>query len=118
MTLSSITQLDRTEPRLHDAVRDGPVVLEAHDSGPDVVVTVHNRGLPIAVESQEAIFEPLVRRAPGATGDAHDSGIGLGLFIARAIVASHEGKISVTSSEKEGTTMTVRLPRKPAPASS
>jgi signal transduction histidine kinase len=89
------------------------VGLQAHGSGPDVVITVHNRGVPIPPESQEAIFEPLVRRAPGAAADAH--GIGLGLFIARTIVASHEGKISVTSSDTQGTTMTVRLPRKPAP---
>ena len=92
----------------------GGVLLEAQESGPDVVVTVHNRGVPIPLESQEAIFEPLVRRAPGATGDAN--GIGLGLFIARTIVASHEGRLSVTSSQTDGTTMTVRLPRKPAPA--
>lgn len=90
------------------------VFLEAQGSGPDVVLTVRNRGVPIPLESQEAIFEPLVRRSPGATGDA--SGIGLGLFIARAIVASHEGRISVTSSQADGTTMTVHLPRKPAPA--
>jgi signal transduction histidine kinase len=91
----------------------GRVALEAQGSGSDVVVTVHNRGVPIPLESQEAIFEPLVRRSRGATGDAN--GIGLGLFIARTIVASHEGQISVTSSETGGTTMTVRLPRKPAP---
>ena len=89
------------------------VTLEARDSGPDVVVTVHNHGVPIPPESLDAIFEPLIRRAPGTPGDAN--GIGLGLFIARAIVASHEGKISVTSSETDGTTMTVCLPRTPAP---
>ena len=83
-------------------------------SGPDVVVTVHNRGVPIPPDAQDAIFEPLVRHMPGAADDAN--GIGLGLFIARTIVASHEGRISVTSSETDGTTMTVRLPRKPAPS--
>jgi hypothetical protein len=91
----------------------GPVALGAQGSGPDVVVTVHNRGVPIPMEAQEAIFEPLVRRAAGAAADAN--GIGLGLFIARTIVASHEGQISVSSSETDGTTMTVRLPRQPAP---
>jgi signal transduction histidine kinase len=92
---------------------DGSVVtLEARGAGPDVVLTVHNRGVPIPQESQDAIFEPLVRRPSGATGEA--SGIGLGLFIAGAIVGSHEGQISVDSSEEHGTTMTVRLPRRPA----
>jgi phosphoserine phosphatase RsbU/P len=73
------------------------------------VITVHNCGAPIPPALQDAIFEPLVRHATGASGESH--GIGLGLFIARAIVASHEGDISVASSESAGTTMTVRLPR-------
>jgi signal transduction histidine kinase len=73
------------------------------------VITVHNCGAPIPPALQEAIFEPLVRSASAVTSETH--GIGLGLFIARAIVASHEGKISVTSSESAGTTMSVRLPR-------
>jgi signal transduction histidine kinase len=73
------------------------------------VITVHNCGVPIPPALQDAIFEPLVRNAAGTTGETN--GIGLGLFIARAIVASHEGDISVTSSERAGTTMRVRLPR-------
>ena len=76
----------------------------------DVVLTVHNGGVPIPPELQHAIFEPLVRHTAGLRGDTNS--IGLGLFIARAIVTGHEGKISVTSSEADGTTLAVRLPRK------
>jgi len=90
----------------------GVVSLEARDAGPDVVLTVHNHGAPIPEDAQEAIFEPLARHAAGDDGDT--SGIGLGLFIARAIVSSHEGKICVTSDEAHGTTMTICLPRRPA----
>jgi hypothetical protein len=89
---------------------DGSVVsLTAHGTADDVVVAVHNLGKPIPPESRHAIFEPLVRRPSGATEDA--SSIGLGLFIARAIVTSHGGEIGVDSSESHGTTFTVRLPR-------
>jgi signal transduction histidine kinase len=70
---------------------------------------VHNCGVPIPPALQDAIFEPLVRHAASGTGET--TGIGLGLFIARAIVASHEGDISVASSQSAGTTMSVRLPR-------
>ena len=55
------------------------------------------------------IFEPF-RRA--VEGDAHPtSGLGLGLFIVREIARSHGGTVEVRSSEAEGTTFTVRLPR-------
>jgi signal transduction histidine kinase len=97
---------------LGNAVRHGDggaVALEAHGSDADVVITVHNRGNPIPSELHDAIFEPLIRHAVEGTGDAN--GIGLGLFIARAVVAGHAGEVFVTSSESEGTTMTVRLPR-------
>ena len=97
---------------LGNAIRYGDgtaVTLEAHGAPADVVITVHNCGVPIPPALQEAIFEPLVRNAASVSGETN--GIGLGLFIARAIVASHEGDISVTSSESAGTTMSVRLPR-------
>jgi nitrogen-specific signal transduction histidine kinase len=37
--------------------------------------------------------------------------IGLGLFIARAIVSAHGGHIQVSSSTESGTTFTIALPR-------
>jgi signal transduction histidine kinase len=88
----------------------GAVTVAAHGKPDDVVVAVHNFGTPISKKSRQSIFEPLVRRASGAAEDA--SSIGLGLFIAHAIVTSHGGEIDVTSSEREGTTFTVRLPRR------
>ena len=43
------------------------------------------------------------------------SGLGLGLFVAREIIAAHGGSITVTSEIGTGTTFTVRLPAE-APA--
>jgi signal transduction histidine kinase len=83
--------------------------LQVRGGTDDVVVTVHNRGVPIPPELQRAIFDPLFRNAPDATAS---SSIGLGLFIAQAIVTAHGGEISVSSSESLGTTFTVRLPRR------
>jgi signal transduction histidine kinase len=53
------------------------------------------------------VFEPLARGHPKAAGRS----IGLGLFIARAIVSAHGGDIQVSSSTDVGTTFTVRLPK-------
>jgi signal transduction histidine kinase len=75
----------------------------------DVVVRVMNRGIPIPAEMQESIFDPFVSTN---TAPARKS-LGLGLFIVKEIVNGHEGTVEVASTESEGTTFTVRLPRVP-----
>ena len=90
----------------------GTVTLEADGAGDAVTVSVHNGGAPVPPELRHAIFEPLVRRQPGSDNGS----IGLGLFIARAIVTSHGGELDVTSTAEEGTRFTVRLPRTVTPA--
>jgi signal transduction histidine kinase len=87
--------------------RGTPVTLTAHDQGDSVTLTVHNGGTPIPPEVLPLVFEPLAR---GPADDA-SQGIGLGLFIARAIVAAHGGRIDVGSSSSAGTTFTVDLPK-------
>ena len=90
----------------------GTVTLEANGVGDPVLISVHNAGAPIPPDLRHAIFEPLVRRQPG-----HDNGsIGLGLFIARAMVTSHGGEIDVTSTAEKGTRFTARIPRTVRPA--
>ena len=88
----------------------GAVGLTAKGNGDHVTLAVHNTGAPIPPDSHQAIFEPLVRRASGAAEEG--GSIGLGLFIAQAIVTSHGGDIQVASSAEDGTTFTVRLPRR------
>jgi signal transduction histidine kinase len=84
-----------------------PVTLRARGKSDGVTVAVHNGGAPVPPETIPVIFEPLARGRPeSATGS-----IGLGLFIARAIVSAHGGEIDVTSSSDAGTTFTVRLPK-------
>jgi signal transduction histidine kinase len=85
------------------------VLLEIQAALEHVVVAVHNCGAPIPEEFRHFLFEPLVRRASASADEG--TSIGLGLFIARAIVASHCGEISFTSSETDGTTFAVRLPK-------
>jgi signal transduction histidine kinase len=84
----------------------GPVALNAQDAGESVTLSVHNDGHPIPHSAQASIFEPLAR---GASDVPHS--IGLGLFIARAIVTAHGGEIRVRSAAGAGTTFEVVLPR-------
>jgi sigma-B regulation protein RsbU (phosphoserine phosphatase) len=58
------------------------------------------------------IFDPMVRQRTQGD-DKNADGLGLGLYIAHEIVVAHGGTIGVTSTAKEGTTFTVRVPRRP-----
>lgn len=71
-----------------------------------VELTIHNRGT-IPQEILATLFQPY-RRAPVS---GKREGLGLGLFITKHIIDAHGGSIEVDSSEPEGTTFTVRLPR-------
>jgi signal transduction histidine kinase len=70
---------------------------------------VHNDGPPIPPEKQSEIFQEGNRVGRHDPGDRRHQG--LGLYIVERIVAAHEGVVSVTSSDAEGTTFTMRLPR-------
>ncbi|CAA9385443.1 MAG: hypothetical protein AVDCRST_MAG64-895 [uncultured Phycisphaerae bacterium] len=90
----------------------GAVDLAASGEGADVVLTVHNGGPPIPPEALGTIFEPLVRGASLESPQQRRPGsIGLGLYIAREVVAAHGGTIDVKSTPEAGTAFAVRLPR-------
>ncbi|HTD52919.1 MAG TPA: HAMP domain-containing sensor histidine kinase, partial [Thermoanaerobaculia bacterium] len=79
----------------------------------EVVIEVANRGDPIPPAAMPFIFEAFRQ---GRMTNPSRQGLGLGLFIAKQIVSSHRGTIAVTSSESEGTTFRIRLPRSAAAA--
>jgi signal transduction histidine kinase len=85
------------------------VQIGTRDAGDEVLLRVHNTGRAIPEAVHASIFEPLARHAPT---EGSTTSIGLGLFIARAIVVAHGGTITVSSTEPLGTTFEVRLPRR------
>jgi hypothetical protein len=88
------------------------IELGAHEADGLVIVQVTSHGNPIPADQLESIFDPMVRtsRAPTTSTTSLSSGLGLGLFIVREIVAAHGGTVEVSSSPDEGTTFIVRLP--------
>jgi len=91
-----------------------PVTVSLNGRLDEVVVTVHNFGMPIPEEEIEHIFEPMHRysQIPNASQSSH-SNLGLGLYIAREVAAAHGGTINVVSSNRsDGTTFTIRLPKR------
>jgi signal transduction histidine kinase len=84
------------------------ITLSGQEHGDSVTLAVHNGGPPIPPDVLPFVFEPLAR---GRAEEGASHSIGLGLFIARAIVSAHGGDIEVSSSADAGTTFTIRLPR-------
>jgi signal transduction histidine kinase len=93
---------------------DVPVALTAHGEASEVVIAVRNGGPPIPAGELSRIFEPLIRGTSAEKPRKNRPGsIGLGLYIAREVARSHHGSIDVTSTEADGTTFTIHLPRHP-----
>ncbi|HET9326341.1 MAG TPA: GAF domain-containing sensor histidine kinase [Candidatus Eisenbacteria bacterium] len=87
------------------------IVVRIEGGEAQVVIDVYNRGEPIPPATLPYIFDAFRKGRTGPRGQAHGHGLGLGLFIAQEIARSHGGLITATSSESEGTTFRVRLPR-------
>jgi signal transduction histidine kinase len=82
----------------------GELLVTAGASGGYVEVTVADSGTGIDAVNVGRVFDPLF------TTKERGKGTGLGLTIARDVVAAHGGTIAVTSRLGEGTEVKVRLP--------
>ncbi len=81
------------------------VRLEQEDDG-SIHLSVTDHGLGVPVEQREAVFG----RFHQAHGLHHLSGLGLGLYLTRAIVELHEGCVRIEQPEHPGSRFVVTLP--------
>lgn len=89
----------------------GAAVRARITGGPDEVrLEVSSPGAPPGADELTRLFEPFARVAAG--GEAGER-LGLGLFIARAIVEAHGGRAEARAGE-DGLVVEVALPRRPA----
>jgi signal transduction histidine kinase len=97
---------------LHHGDPDGEVSLTVSGAPTEVKLDVHNEGPAIPEARRATLFQPLSHTALD-TNDrmSQSSGLGLGLYIACQIATAHGGSIEVKSTDAEGTTFTVRMPR-------
>jgi signal transduction histidine kinase len=92
-----------------------PVAIELDGANATLVrLRVHNAG-SIPADAVPTLFEAFKRAALPAAEQTGRSGLGLGLFIAREIVRAHGGNLGVRSSDADGTTFEVTLPRQSPP---
>jgi len=99
---------------IEHGARDTPINIRVHDAGEEVLLEMHNQGPPIPSELLPFVFAPF--RQGSAQEGAMAGGLGLGLYISDQIVRAHGGSIVARSTAAEGTTFSVRVPRRPAEA--
>ncbi|MFZ0532618.1 MAG: HAMP domain-containing sensor histidine kinase [Anaerolineales bacterium] len=85
----------------------GMVSISAGVEGEEILIRVKDNGSGIALEEQQKVFEPFYR---GNQGRRFKQGMGLGLSIARDLVAAHGGRISLESEPGKGSQFIIHLP--------
>ncbi|MFV0534647.1 MAG: sensor histidine kinase [Cumulibacter sp.] len=80
----------------------------------DAVIVVKDQGIGIAADDIKRIFERFYR--VDRARSRQTGGTGLGLAIVKHIASNHGGSIEVWSQEGEGSTFTLRIPRRPPSA--
>jgi two-component system, OmpR family, phosphate regulon sensor histidine kinase PhoR len=100
---------------LDNAIRFSPqgrqVTVDLKEQDNEYLVSITDQGIGVSPEYIDHIFERFYRVRN--TASRQYSGIGLGLFVARAIVEAHEGRIWVSSNQGLGSTFSFTLPRAP-----
>lgn len=86
-----------------EAMPEGGVITTTIEGqGGEVVIRIRDAGVGIPQEQLDTIFEPFMSTKEGGTG--------LGLSVAREIVAEHQGTITCESRPGEGAAFEIRLP--------
>ena len=85
---------------------DEPVRIEAGEVGDQIHLRVVDRGPGVAPEQRARLFEPFQRLGDESNG----SGVGLGLAVARGLVAAVGGELSAEDTPGGGLTMVIALP--------
>jgi signal transduction histidine kinase/ActR/RegA family two-component response regulator/putative methionine-R-sulfoxide reductase with GAF domain len=83
--------------------RGGKIQLETRQEDEEVVVRVQDTGAGMGSEVMDRLFTPFFTTKGGMSA-------GMGLSVAREIVARHGGRIEVESQLGKGSTFSVRLP--------
>jgi two-component system, OmpR family, phosphate regulon sensor histidine kinase PhoR len=100
---------------LDNAIKFSPpsrqVTVKLQEQDDEYLISVIDQGIGVSPEYFDHIFERFYR-VRNATSRQY-SGIGMGLFVAKAIVEAHGGRIGFSSNQGIGSTFYFTLPRVP-----
>lgn len=85
-----------------------PIAITLERDDDEAVLTVLDHGPGIPDERREHVFSTFPNWRP--SGYEEVQGTGLGLFISKALVAEHQGEISIEDAPGGGTMLRIRLP--------
>jgi signal transduction histidine kinase len=94
---------------VHHGSAAAPIRVTACGEPNDVVIAVQNAGPVLGEQAVKSILHGMDDPARSDASDRHH--LGLGLYIVNRIVMAHGGSVGLESSDEQGTTFTVRLPR-------
>jgi signal transduction histidine kinase len=83
----------------------GLITVEVTEAGAEALIAVSDRGVGVPDADRDRIFERFVRL------DGSNAGTGIGLYLVKALVDAHHGKICVADAPGGGARFEVRLPR-------
>lgn len=90
--------------------KQGRIEMKIFQDNNDVVFEVKDTGKGFETEEQEAIFGKYMR---GKDAQNHSTGLGLGMYVAKAIIEQHHGKIWAQSpGANKGSTFAFSIPIK------
>jgi two-component system OmpR family sensor kinase len=93
---------------LHYTPVDAPITISVGTRGAEAILEVADTGPGLSEEQKARVFERFYRADSARTRST--GGSGLGLSIVAALVAAHNGKVTVTDTKPSGATFTVHLP--------
>jgi len=91
---------------------NGAITLRVTSQDKHVIVEVSDTGIGISPENQRRMFSRFYRVMNVKDDEAR--GLGLGLYVTKAIVDAHQGKIDVNSQLGSGSCFSIRLPALPS----
>jgi len=92
----------------HTRLECGPITIKIEKNKDSVAMLVQDFGSGIPPQEQLGIFEPFYRVDPSRTRDT--GGYGLGLSLAKKIMAAHGGDLSLISEHGQGSTFIMKFP--------
>lgn len=94
------------------APNGGEIRVHVEERGADAYVAIRDPGIGVPPEARARLFERFYRAEGGIAADK--KGLGLGLYISKALIEAHGGQIGVESTPGEGSTFFFTLPHTPS----